>query len=143
MNILVEDMTIAVRGKMTGNYVAIISGGPNDDDGAKLGCGTNSLSREGFAVMFANSSGCELTVAFVAKLGVSSTVETDGDEMDTALAGRLSALMMSAAFGRIVSYDQCRSRQIDGTFSATPYTTACKCAAGIIGKIPASTTLKF
>lgn len=47
------------------------------------------------------------------------------DGAGTALEERLSALMMSAAF------------------SATPYTTACKCAAGITGKIPASTTLKF
>lgn len=47
------------------------------------------------------------------------------DVVGTALEERLWALMMSAAF------------------SATPYTTACKCAAGITGKIPASTTLKF
>ena len=31
----------------------------------------------------------------------------------------------------------------DLTFSATPYTTACKCAAGTKGKILASTTRKF
>ena len=61
----------------------------------------------------------------------------------TALEERSSALMMSAAFARVL--DSC-SYQIEiefHTFSATPYTTACKCAAGITGKIPASTTLKF
>ena len=61
----------------------------------------------------------------------------------TALEERSSALMMSAAFARML--DSC-SYQIEigfHTFSATPYTTACKCAAGITGKIPASTTLKF
>ena len=61
----------------------------------------------------------------------------------TALEERSSALMMSAAFARLLN--SC-SYQIEiefHTFSATPYTTACKCAAGITGKIPASTTLKF
>ena len=61
----------------------------------------------------------------------------------TVLEERSSALMMSAAFARVL--DSC-SHQIGiefHTFSATPYTTACKCAAGITGKIPASTTLRF
>lgn len=59
---------------------------------------------------------------------VAMTVDKAVDVEDgagTALEERLSAFIMSAAF------------------SATPYTTACKCAAGIIGNIPASTTLKF
>lgn len=65
------------------------------------------------------------------------------DGAGTALEERLSALMMSAAFA--ITLDPYSSKVESGfhTFSATPYTTACKCAAGITGKIPASTTLKF
>ena len=69
--------------------------------------------------------------------------EVVADIVGTALEERLSALMMSAAFARaLVSYPK-ELEQGFHTFSATPYTTACKCAAGITGKIPASTTLRF
>ena len=61
----------------------------------------------------------------------------------TGLEETLSALMMSAAFARKLGSHSCALESIFHTFSATPYTTACKCAAGITGKIPASTTLKF
>lgn len=65
------------------------------------------------------------------------------DSVGTVLEERLSALIMSAAFARALdSYPQGLETYFH-TFSATPYTTACKCAAGITGKIPASTTLKF
>ena len=61
----------------------------------------------------------------------------------TGLEEPLSALMMSAAFARKLGSDSYTLEPCFHTFSATPYTTACKCAAGITGKIPASTTLKF
>ena len=61
----------------------------------------------------------------------------------TGLEETLSALMMSAAFARKLDSHSCVLESDFQTFSATPYTTACKCAAGITGKIPASTTLKF
>ena len=63
--------------------------------------------------------------------------------VSTGLEETLSALMMSAAFARKLGSHSLRIGIIFHTFSATPYTTACKCAAGITGKIPASTTLKF
>lgn len=73
---------------------------------------------------------------------VGETVAVE-DGAGTALEERLSALMMSAAFARpLDSYPEELTSGFH-TFSATPYTTACKCAAGITGKIPASTTLKF
>lgn len=65
------------------------------------------------------------------------------DGAGTALEERLSALMMSAAFTRALDSYCTKLESELRTFSATPYTTACKCAAGITGKIPASTTLKF
>lgn len=57
----------------------------------------------------------------------------------------LSALMMSAACRECQhdfdkGYCRCHAKL---TFSATAYTTACRCAAGIIGNILASTTLRF
>lgn len=61
----------------------------------------------------------------------------------TGLEEKLSALMMSAAFARQLDSDSYALEPCFHTFSATPYTTACKCAAGITGKIPASTTLRF
>lgn len=63
--------------------------------------------------------------------------------VSTGLEETLSALMMSAAFARTLASHSCALESVLHTFSATPYTTACKCAAGITGKIPASTTLKF
>ena len=63
--------------------------------------------------------------------------------VNTGLEETLSALMMSAAFARRLGSHSCALESDFHTFSATPYTTACKCAAGITGKIPASTTLKF
>ncbi|KAL9137398.1 MAG: hypothetical protein Q9175_001383 [Cornicularia normoerica] len=65
------------------------------------------------------------------------------DGAGTALEERLSALMMSAAFVRALDSYSYKLKPGLHTFSATPYTTACKCAAGMTGKIPASTTLKF
>lgn len=73
---------------------------------------------------------------------VDRTVSIEGGE-GTALEEKLSALIISAACARVLDP---RSYQLEiglHTFSATPYTTACKCAAGIDGNIPASTTLKF
>lgn len=65
----------------------------------------------------------------------------DGDVKE--LEETLSALMMSAAFARVLNSCSKQFRFDLRTFSATPYTTACKCAAGITGNIPASTTLRF
>lgn len=69
--------------------------------------------------------------------------EVAEDVVGTALEERLSALMMSAAFARALGSYPKKLEEGFHTFSATPYTTACKCAAGITGKIPASTTLRF
>lgn len=77
---------------------------------------------------------------------VARTVEKAIDVEDgvgTALEEKLSALIMSAAFARVLGSDKMKVERGFHTFSATPYTTACKCAAGITGKIPASTTLRF
>ena len=66
------------------------------------------------------------------------------DDTGIILDGILSALMMSAAYARALDlYYDLLLRLVSRTFSATPYTTACKCAAGITGKIPASMTLRF
>ena len=73
---------------------------------------------------------------------VEKTVDVE-DDVGTALEERLSALIMSAAFARVLGSDKMKVETGFHTFSATPYTTACKCAAGITGKIPASTTLRF
>ena len=59
-------------------------------------------------------------------IGSGTTVdETDTDEPELDAKPLLSALIRSAAF------------------SATAYTLACRCAAGINGNIPASTTRRF
>lgn len=54
-----------------------------------------------------------------------------------------SALTISAACARLLDPWSYQLETSLHTFSATPYTTACKCAAGINGNIPASTILKF
>ena len=72
--------------------------------------------------------------------GIGTTLE---EGTGTALEDRSSALMMSAAFARMLDSMLILFNINFRTFSATPYTTACKCAAGIIGNIPASTTLRF
>ena len=65
-----------------------------------------------------------------------------GEEVGIALAAKLSAFIISAAY-RIMSKVRFEPHDIKLTFSATAYTTDCRCAAGIIGKTPASTTLRF
>jgi len=66
----------------------------------------------------------------------------DEEEVGIEPAGRSSALMISAA-SRKISDISGGTKASDPTFSATPYTTACRCAAGIMGNILASTILRF
>lgn len=126
----------------SGEKLKVSSVGFEDKDRAEFGAGIGWLPHERPAVVFARISGREITVAFAYTLGLALADSVVEEEVGISLAGRLSALMMSAAFHIESAISQVLLGVVR-TFSATPYTTACKCAAGIIGKILASTTLRF
>lgn len=67
-------------------------------DRAELALGTEWLPCERLAVVFASIRECELAVAFADTLGLALADTIVDVEVGTLLTGRLSALMMSAAF---------------------------------------------
>lgn len=137
-----EEPIIAVGDGTSGKELEVLSVVFEDIDRAELGSEIEWLPNGRPAVASASICGCELTVALAYTLGLALADNVVEEEVGIALAGRSSALMMSAAFNTASAMSQVLYGAIQ-TFSATPYTTACKCAAGIIGKIPASTTLRF
>lgn len=70
-----------------------------------------------------------------------SPAADDGIELGATPA--LSALITSAAYPASERYGFTKTGLSRLTFSAIPYTTACRCAAGINGMMPASATLRF
>lgn len=121
----VDDTATEVSGKLDGVSPA------EELDGALLGGPDCPTAVEGCTSILAE--GVEAVVAaagddspeFTETDGATDPVGDESDEAGLGMTSRLSALMMSAAF------------------SATAYTFAWRCAAGIRGKMPASTTRRF
>lgn len=96
--ILNEDSIVAVGKGLIGREVKVLADIIEDEDRAGLGPGIAWTARERLAVVFASARGCELIVVTADKLGPALADKVVEEELGVPLAGRLSALIMSAAF---------------------------------------------
>jgi len=93
-----EDSIVTVVDGSVDRLLKVLSDVLEVEGCVELGSATWRLSDERPAVGFARTSICKLTAAFSNTVGIALAVDTTEEEVGIPLAGRLSALMMSAAF---------------------------------------------